>query len=268
MSVDALNALASRGIKTPGMASISLEEHAKIVSDQLLSWRCLAQSLQLIHRFVSSEFLEDVWDVDAPRYEELAVEVSVHLASASKIECDGRASSCGPELKQVLALLTPLQCSVHIEALVMRTIVELTGNSGLRVEAPLMEAGVDSLAATELASRLREVTGVTLSSTIVFDHPTARAVAGHLLEQASGITDPSDSETAEMHDRTLEQHLELLSMVDFLPTFIAEGCEELKDMEFLSVLEMFELLHNDIGMDEEQTKSFMLDKIFLSNSIE
>ena len=57
-------------------------------------------------------------------------------------------------------------------------------------------------------------------------------------------------------------------MVDFLPTFIAEGCEELKDMEFLSVLEMFELLHNDIGMDEEQTKSFMLDKIFLSNSIE
>ena len=48
-----------------------------------------------------------------------------------------------------------------------------------------MEAGVDSLAATELSSRLRTLTGVALSWTIVFDHPTAFAIAAHLLEHVS-----------------------------------------------------------------------------------
>ena len=49
-----------------------------------------------------------------------------------------------------------------------------------------MEAGVDSLAATELSSRLRSLTGVAVSSTLVFEQPTARAVAAHLLEQVVG----------------------------------------------------------------------------------
>jgi len=49
-----------------------------------------------------------------------------------------------------------------------------------------MEAGVDSLAATELASRLRVLTGITLSPTLVFEHPTPRAIAAHLLEQVGG----------------------------------------------------------------------------------
>ena len=47
-----------------------------------------------------------------------------------------------------------------------------------------MEAGVDSLAATELSGRLRDTfQGVELSSTVFFDQPTSRAVAAYLLEQ-------------------------------------------------------------------------------------
>ena len=70
----------------------------------------------------------------------------------------------------------------------MRVVRELTGApaASLTPETPLMEAGVDSLAATELSSRLRSLTGVALlSPTIVFEQPTPRAVAAHLLEQAS-----------------------------------------------------------------------------------
>ena len=48
-----------------------------------------------------------------------------------------------------------------------------------------MEAGVDSLAATELSSRLRSLTGVALSPTLIFEQPTARAIAAHLVEEAS-----------------------------------------------------------------------------------
>ena len=66
----------------------------------------------------------------------------------------------------------------------MRVVRELTGApaASLTPETPLMEAGVDSLAATELSSRLRSLTGVALSPTIVFEQPTPRAVAAHLLE--------------------------------------------------------------------------------------
>ena len=48
-----------------------------------------------------------------------------------------------------------------------------------------MEAGIDSLAATELSSRLRSLMGVALSPTLMFEHPTARAIAAHLIEQTS-----------------------------------------------------------------------------------
>ena len=51
---------------------------------------------------------------------------------------------------------------------------------------PLMEAGIDSLAATELSSRLRTLTGVPLSPTLVFEQPTARAISTHVLEHARG----------------------------------------------------------------------------------
>ena len=65
---------------------------------------------------------------------------------------------------------------------------ELTGApvATLSAETPLMEAGVDSLAATELSLRVRVLTGEALSPTVVFELPTARAIAAHVAEQASG----------------------------------------------------------------------------------
>ncbi|HEX8646267.1 MAG TPA: SDR family NAD(P)-dependent oxidoreductase, partial [Thermoleophilaceae bacterium] len=45
------------------------------------------------------------------------------------------------------------------------------------------ELGFDSLAAVNLRNRLAEVTGIRLSSTLVFDYPTPAAVAGHLRDR-------------------------------------------------------------------------------------
>ena len=77
-------------------------------------------------------------------------------------------------------------------ASVLRVVRELTGapTASLAAETPLMEAGVDSLAATELSSRLRALAASTLSPTLIFEQPTPRAIAAHLLQHAEdGVGD-------------------------------------------------------------------------------
>ena len=88
--------------------------------------------------------------------------------------------------REVLALGSSKR-QPHVEALVLKVVRALTGSDDVIVATtPLMEAGIDSLAATELANQLREATGLVLSGTLVFEHPTPRAIAVHVLEELLG----------------------------------------------------------------------------------
>ena len=86
----------------------------------------------------------------------------------------------------------------HVEALVLRAVRGLTSGDALSTDTPLMEAGVDSLAATELSSSLRAATELPLSPTLLFEQPTARAIIGHILEltgrSAASAAAPQSSE--------------------------------------------------------------------------
>jgi acyl carrier protein len=64
-------------------------------------------------------------------------------------------------------------------------VVRRTAGGSVDADAPLMEAGVDSLGAVELRTQLQKHTAAALPSTLVFDHPTARELAALAVEMSA-----------------------------------------------------------------------------------
>ena len=143
-------------------------------------------AVQVAHRS-AREVLQDLADCSQPRFVELMAPTTAPSPAGASPAASVPAAAAS-WLGQSLALLPPTQQRHHVEAAVLRVVRELTGAPAAAVtaETPLMDAGIDSLAATELSSRLRNLTGVALSPTIVFEEPTPRAIAAHLVEQAVG----------------------------------------------------------------------------------
>ena len=94
----------------------------------------------------------------------------------------------GSKLGHELAALPRSQHQALAEAQVCQVVASLGGASTeVSASTPLMEAGIDSLAATELSRQLQELTAMPLSPTLMFECPTPRAIAEHILEQLGGV---------------------------------------------------------------------------------
>ncbi|WP_414683603.1 SDR family NAD(P)-dependent oxidoreductase [Mycobacterium marinum] len=64
-------------------------------------------------------------------------------------------------------------------------------SAALDADLPFKDLGIDSLSALELRNSLARHTGLTLSATLVFDHPTPTAIAHHLVDQLSAAAPPA-----------------------------------------------------------------------------
>ena len=127
------------------------------------------------------------------------------------------ARAAAERVQAVLALATPSVSTAHasgctasisIPAMevssVLRILQDVTVNAEMpTADSPLMDAGVDSIAAGELATRLSALSGTPVSPTVMFEHPTARAIAYSLLQVASSsssrvVLDPMRSATLDV----------------------------------------------------------------------
>ncbi|MDQ1537413.1 MAG: hypothetical protein QOE58_1806 [Actinomycetota bacterium] len=107
------------------------------------------------------------------------------IAQAAAAE-RARTESAGSEIRERLGGLPEAQRAGLLVQLVRSQAAGVLGHSNadaLGADKAFRELGVDSLTAIEIRNVLVGLTGLSLPASLVFDYPTPRVLAGHLLDQ-------------------------------------------------------------------------------------
>jgi acyl carrier protein len=76
------------------------------------------------------------------------------------------------------------------------------GSDSIAADTPFKDIGFDSLSIMEFRNQLARATGLRLPATLVFDYPSARALAGFIHEQIAPADNPAERIAAEIDSLT------------------------------------------------------------------
>jgi acyl transferase domain-containing protein/NAD(P)-dependent dehydrogenase (short-subunit alcohol dehydrogenase family) len=102
-------------------------------------------------------------------------------------------STSSGSLARRLATMPERERHSVVLALVCAEVATVLGHAspeGVDARQTFKDLGLDSLTAVELRNRLNAATGLRLTATLVFDHPTPLALVGHLLDEIGGVGAP------------------------------------------------------------------------------
>jgi acyl transferase domain-containing protein len=165
-------------------------------------------------------------------------------------------------LLQQLATLPPDKHQDHLQQVVLTAAAAVLGHTstrGIQPTSSFKDLGFDSLTAVQLRNHLAHATGLPLPPTLVFDHPTPRALTEHLLDhlrphqpksrldaaldQLTELsTTATGTERTHLADRlrSLQRLLDVDADTD--PTMSAE------QIESATATELFDLIDNELGL--------------------
>ncbi|MEV0324785.1 SDR family NAD(P)-dependent oxidoreductase, partial [Streptomyces sp. NPDC050658] len=130
-------------------------------------------------RFLDQESVE--WH--QPLFDELSTARTGSQEQAGESATAAQTEGAGTTLRRRLRTLPPAERERILLDLVRKETAAALGREGtdqVRPSAGFLDLGVDSLTAVRLRNRMRTATGLGLSTTLIFDHPTPAALARHL----------------------------------------------------------------------------------------
>ncbi|MFF0457528.1 SDR family NAD(P)-dependent oxidoreductase [Nocardia africana] len=109
--------------------------------------------------------------------------------AAAPISAGGAAADDSPLARILLAAPEFQRAAIALDIVREHAAAVLGHDSArtIRPDLPFTDLGFDSVTGLELQNRLKRVTGVALPASLVFDHPTANAVAALLHARVTGI---------------------------------------------------------------------------------
>jgi acyl transferase domain-containing protein/NADPH:quinone reductase-like Zn-dependent oxidoreductase/acyl carrier protein len=158
-------------------------------------------------------------------------------------------------LRARLAGLTPEQRHRELVDLVCGNAATVLGHSSTEIdgESAFQDLGFDSLTAVELRNRLKNVTGLTLSPTLIFDYPTPAALAEQLDAQlAAGPSAEQPDSMARFND-VIRELQALIDQPDRDPEDKKRMTARIEMLLTLSTAQSDPAAHDDLFEDDIKT---------------